>query len=233
MLEVAYQINHTDQMAIAVTRALQTTRGQNYYEISDARMKANVEFYKLTNGLSIQISRFEQHQPLIVKRMGTQDPNLLVLDFHLNGIAKLNVTDQRVDNDRHDGLTHGAYFASSSVQSYATFPSGSNNEQFHIIIDKNWMRRFFSEDIDPVLDKIEIATPFFMFERMNAKLTALLLSVFKSDRKIKFRKSFLHGKTLEILSLFFQKLEQRGENLGFGVSNYKDILRLFDLMTYY
>ena len=47
-----------------------------------------------------------------------------------------------------------------------------------------------------------------------------------------FRKSFLHGKTLELLALFFSKLKNRGQHLELGVSNYNDISRLFELMVY-
>ncbi|WP_340064994.1 AraC family transcriptional regulator [Ascidiimonas aurantiaca] len=231
MLEVAYKIDHTSILAKDIAKAF----GQKYdaprFEIKKDHIEASIEFYKLHEHLSVQISKFQQNEPIKVRRLGTENNDLLILDFHLTGAAKLRFTDNKI-NEVTNCLMHGVYFANGSVESYAIFPPGSYNEQFHIVMDKNWVGSFFSEEIEFIMGKIEKASPFFMHERLNSKITALLISVFKSDFKTHFRKAFLYGKTLELLSLFFGKLLNRGSHLELGVSSYDDVSRLFDLMTY-
>ncbi len=231
MLKIAYKIDHTNVLAKDIANALGQEFSTPRFETSNEFIKASVEFYKLNENLSIQLSQFQQKQPVKVNRLGTDNDNLLILDFHLTGSAKLNVTDDRIDGTIN-GLRHGAYFANASVKSFAVFPRGIFNQQFHIVLDKNWIGGFFSEEITFIIEKIERASPFFMYERLDSKITALLLSVFKSGFEISFRKAFLYGKTLELLSLFFGKLQNRGEHLEMGVANYNDVSRLFDLMNY-
>ncbi|MEL6483445.1 MAG: AraC family transcriptional regulator [Bacteroidota bacterium] len=204
----------------------------NKFNVANEIMEGSLEFYRLDEGLSIQVSKFEPSVAFKVKRLGSNFENLLILDFHLTGVAKLNVTDSRVATENYNGLVHGAYFASAGVESHAIFPPGFYNEEFHIVMDKTWLKDFFQIEIQSVFEKLELAAPFFMYERLKSKLSALLLQIFKSNPNQEFRKSFLHGKTLELLSLFFAQLKNRGENLEFGVSNYNDVSRLFDLMTF-
>ncbi len=231
MIEVSYKINHTDIMATDVANALGLEPTKPKFEAVNEHINASVEFYKLNENLSIQLSKFQQKKPIKIKRLGTDNDNLLILDFHLSGTAKLNVTDDRIDGITN-GLTHGAYFANAGVESYAVFPSGFYNQQFHIVLDKKWMADFFSDEIKYITEMIGKASPFFMYERLNSSITVLLLSLFKSDFENSFRKSFLHGKTLQLLSLFFGKLQNRREHLQLGVSNYDDVSRLFELMIY-
>ncbi|NHF59164.1 helix-turn-helix transcriptional regulator [Flavobacteriaceae bacterium TP-CH-4] len=231
MLEVAYKIDHTDVLAKDIANAIGQEFNAPRFETKNDQIEASVEFYRLHENLSIQLSQFHQNRPVVVRRLGTDNDDLLILDFHLSGTAKLNVTDHRID-DTANGLTHGAYFANASVESYAEFPAGFYNQQFHIVLDKHWMASFFSEEIKSLLEKIEKATPFFMYERLNSSITVILLSIFKSNRQSSFRKSFLHGKTLQILSLFFDKIQNRGKHLQLGVSSYNDVSRLFELMIY-
>jgi len=231
MLEISYKINHTEFIAEAIAKAV----GQVYkipcFEVNNEVFKGSIEFYTLNECLSIQLSKFENLEPLTVKRLGTDNEQFLILDFHVSGIAKLEVTDDRIVNTPN-GLSHGAYFASSIVESYAVFPTGFYNKQLHIVIDKQWLKDFFSDGIDEVLRRIEKASPFFLYERLNSRITTILLSIFQSNPYMDFPKSFLHGKTLEILALFFDKLKNRGQHLELGISNYNDISRLFELMLY-
>ena len=231
MLEIAYKINHTEVMASSVADAVGQRFASPYFEVKNDAFKASIEFYLLNDYLSIQMSKFEQTEPVTVKRLGTENEQLLILDFHVSGVAKLEVTDNRVENTPN-GLSHGAYFASSTVESYAVFPPGFNNQQFHIVMDKRWLKEFFSDEIVTSLQRIEKASPFFIYERLNNSITTLLLAVFRSNHQMPFRKTFLHGKTLELLALFFAKLQDRGTHLELGVSNYNDVFRLFDLMLY-
>jgi|GEM_PF-3983027 len=231
MLEVAYKINHTDEMVIDVAKALGQKLKSPRFETVNGKINSSVEFYRLNESLSIQLSKFHPKESIKVNRLGTDNENLLILDFHLSGIAKLNVTDERID-DTANGLTHGAYFANTSVQSYAVFQPEFYNQQFHVVLDKQWMSSFFSDEVKFIIEKIEKATPFFMYERLNSSITVLLISIFKSNFNSNFRKSFLHGKTLQLLSMFFEKLQKRGEHLKIGVSNYDDVSRLFELMIY-
>ena len=194
-------------------------------------IEGSIEFYQLNKGLSIQISKFKTQAPFKVSRMGTVDDQLLVLDFHITGNASLNITS--VENlSNINGLIHGAYFASSAVESFALFPQGVYNEQFHIILDKKWLQDFFSLEISEVLDKIVTIEPFFMYERLTSEITALLIKLFASKPKTSFRQTYLYGKTLELLALFFTQLKTREENLIYTASNYSDIFNLFELMQY-
>ncbi|MEM6893247.1 MAG: AraC family transcriptional regulator [Bacteroidota bacterium] len=232
MLEISYKIDHMDSIATHIAAFMEIQVKGNRFNIANEVMQGSVEFHRLAQGLSIQISKFEPDKPFQIKRLGSDLEDLFILDFHLTGVAKLNVTDQRIVSNNYNGLVHGAYFASAGVESHAIFPPGFYNEEFHIVMDKSWLKDFFQSEVQNVFEKLELATPFFMFERLRSKLSALLLQIFKSNANQEFRKSFLHGKTLELLSLFFAQLKNRGENLEFGVSNYNDVSRLFDLMTF-
>ncbi|MEO1487028.1 MAG: AraC family transcriptional regulator [Bacteroidota bacterium] len=232
MLEIAYKIDHMTSIAANIAQLMEVPVEGNKFNVANEIMEGSLEFYRLDEGLSIQVSKFEPSVAFKVKRLGSNFENLLILDFHLTGVAKLNVTDSRVATENYNGLVHGAYFASAGVESHAIFPPGFYNEEFHIVMDKTWLKDFFQIEIQSVFEKLELAAPFFMYERLKSKLSALLLQIFKSNPNQEFRKSFLHGKTLELLSLFFAQLKNRGENLEFGVSNYNDVSRLFDLMTF-
>lgn len=231
MLEIAYKINHTDVMAQDVASAIGQGIRSPRFETKNDPLRASVEYYRLHEQLSVQLSQFHQSEPLKVSRLGTENDDLLILDFHLSGAAKLKVTDDRIKGATN-GLTHGAYFAHAGVESYAVFPPGFYNQQFHIVLDKKWMARFFADDIRFIIEKIGKASHFFMFERLNSRITVLLLSLFKSEYTRSFRQSFLHGMTLQLLSLFFEKLQNRGEHLQLGVSGYDNVSRLFELMVY-
>lgn len=232
MLEIAYKIDHMDSIANGIADFMEVPVKGSQFIIENEIMDGSVEFHRLDDGLSMQISRFEPKTPFQVKRLGSDYEDLLILDFHLTGVAKLNVTDHRILSNDYNGLVHGAYFASSEVESHAIFPPGFYNEEFHVVMDKNWLKHFFHDEIQNVFEKLDLAAPFFMFERLKSNLSGLLLQIFKTNPEQEFRKSFLHGKTLELLSLFFAQLKNRGENLEFGVSNYNDVSRLFDLMTF-
>lgn len=232
MTEIAYTIGHTPQIAKEIAQTLSLPITDSGYTIDNDVLKGTVEFYQLDEKLSIQISKFEPFTPIKVCRKGTTDDELLILDFHISGIASLNIINGIDQKNTINGLTHGAYFASSDIESFATFPEGFVNEQFHIVMHKSWLQHFFSSDIHEVLENISISAPFFIYERTNSEITTLLINIFKSDHNASFRKRYLHGKTLELLAVFFKKLKNRQENLKYKVSNYKDIATLFDFMQY-
>ncbi len=231
MKEVAYRIAHTPFIAQAVANTFGISIENSIYDLQH-ELIGSVEFYQLNTGLSIQISKFQPKLPIRVSRTGTVDDRLLVLDFHITGNATLNVANNSDSSQTNNGLIHGAYFASSEVQSFASFSPGFYNEQFHIIIDKEWLEDFFSSDIEEILHKIITAEPFFMYEHLNSELMTLLVTIFNSNRNASFRQSYLHGKTIELLSLFFNQLKNREENLGYTASNYTDISNLFELMQF-
>ncbi|TPN82280.1 helix-turn-helix domain-containing protein [Aquimarina algicola] len=232
MKEVAYRIGHTPFIAQTIANTFGIKIKNSSYDIKNALVDGNVEFYQFNEGLSIQISKFKPEAPIKVTRIGTNNQELIILDFHIVGNASLNITNNNIESENINGLQHGAYFASSEIESFAVFPAGFYNEQLHIVMDKKWLKSFFSSDIEEILHKVIASESFFMYEHLTSKITALLITIFGSDVNADFRQSYLHGKTIELLSLFFNRIKNREENLNYTTSNYTDVSNLFELMQF-
>ena len=231
MKEIGYKVGHTDIMAKDLAAIFEAELGNQGYSLHNTYIELEVEFYRLQKDLSIQLSYFEPMEPLMVKRQGTDHTDMLILDFHMAEPAQLQVLDDELGS-QINGLFHGAYFASAGVESSATFSPSSVNRQFHVVINKSWITDFLSLDFSLFYDTLDESSNFFIYEPNNTEIMALLISIFNSDQNMKYRKSFLHGKTLELVSLFFQNLQDRRTQLESVGSNYDDISRIIELMDF-
>ena len=224
---IKYKINHSTSLVESVDEFLKSSQSENYFKLNKYG-NGSVEAYKFHEGLSIQISKFLFHQPTKVKREGTENSDLIILDFHVKGKGSLDLKDSKPLNY----FNYGAYFSSSNIKSEALFLENIYNEQIHIIIDKNWLLSSFPETIKLIFAEEKLLDSFFIFERLSSELTKVVYEVVKDSNLTDFRQPFLEGKTLEILSLFFRQLKNREHrNYSYGVLQ-NDVEKVFKLEEY-
>lgn len=221
---IKYKIDHTPNLFDSLKNITEPLKGENKFKLVKYG-EGDFEFFKFHKGLSILISKFKFNQPTKVKREGTDNPDLIILDFHVKGRGSLDLKNKKPINY----FNFGAYFASSNIESEAVFIENNYNEQIHIIIDKNWLLDSFPDTIKSIFKDEGLLSSFFMFESLSSDLTKVIYDVVKDSDLTDFRKPFLEGKTLEILSLFFKKLKNREHKFHSEGILQNDIEKVFEL----
>ncbi|MEM6686682.1 MAG: AraC family transcriptional regulator [Bacteroidota bacterium] len=230
---LAYKIAHTPVMTVPVYGLLEVSTESPYVlTIHDRVGEGYVERLELTKGFSIQISKFSSPHIIEVQRQGTTNDALLIIDFHVRGIGKLNIHSKTPNSKHIDTFKYGVYFAHSSIESKGVFPPKGINEQIHLVMDKNWLLEEYSDMVQEVFGKANIEGPFFIFERLNAAMIKVVYEIITSDTKPAFRKTYLKAKSLELITLFLKELGNRRDFVSINDLNSLDVARLFELETH-
>lgn len=228
-MHISYKIDHTDVMAHDIAHFLCEETGTSFSKMNPEVAVGSLEFFRLSEKLSVQISRFSFNKETSVHRLGVASgKDLLILDFHKRGIGLLKVDDNKKAIDNISQLNHGAYFASGAVQSNAIFPPDNAYEEFHIVMDRRWLIDYFG--IDAQL--LGLSGDFFMYERLNRSMVLALECIFTTSLSGTLRKRLLYGKSIELITFILDALSQRESSTQYDVTNYNDVQRIFELITY-
>lgn len=202
---VQYQWAHTPNMVLPMEFSDSLDLLEGTSDCPPDIGSGNFERYQLEEGLSIQLSRFNLNDPLVINRIGTTDSKLWVLDIHIKGSGHLYIDAKTHNLKKQDSYAVGAYFGHSGIRSKSVLHNGIDSEQIHIVMDREWLAHEFSENLMVMLDEMDSADSFFHFQRLRAEPFTVVRDILESDSNSCYRKSFLKGKTLELLTLFFRQ----------------------------
>lgn len=170
--------------------------------------KGTVEAHYLSEGLSVAIGKFGLNQPLELIREGSLNPDMIAIDFHLSENASLYL-DAVAESDKTRILEYGVHFFSTDQASSYTFESGMNFFQFNLLFTKEFFQKYFVTEDEhypsPLRNLMELKS-FYSYYKLTPELSRALQDISALCRNRHFRKTFLFGKTMEALSLFFSNI---------------------------
>lgn len=232
MVEYKYRIAHTTEMTENLNVLFEPSSYDHIFNMGKNVGEGSIERHQLNNGLSIQISRFKFYSKTKIDRQGSTDDNLFILDFIIKGSGELYLKNAISGFKRVNKFNFGAYFGHSKVESYGIFQPGVYNEQIHLVIDKDWVLQEFTNQLKEVFEDSNIKGLFFIFEKITASILKIIRELIESQPDTPFRKSYLKGKALELLTIFFRELKKRSQYNYISPINSAELERLFDLEAY-
>ncbi|MEM8893735.1 MAG: AraC family transcriptional regulator [Bacteroidota bacterium] len=203
MLEASYFIEHTPAMIKKMAEGFNSELITNSYTVIDQHLDARQTAYQVNESVSLVASEFTCLEPLRVRRLGTHDPDLLSLDFHLTEAVELKLE----NSDGPNALMFGSYFATADVASFTDFIAPIQNRQLSFVISRQWLSTLLQNDFPSSRDFLAEHRQFFLYREANFELFREVQSLYEtviSENSV--IPGFILGQSLKVFALFFNQL---------------------------
>jgi AraC-like DNA-binding protein len=185
------------------------------------------QFY-FFEGLTLTYLHFRLNEQLEFIRHSVDEAQLIPIMFYNQD----ELLEQEIDNRKTEIGYHtpqGIFMASPQISSKWLIPTGKLGYQITITIDKQWLLSSVSQE--SYLTRLLLTgRPFYLFESLTTGMMQIiqtLHSLINADNVL--RNLSLHKNTMELLSLFLSRLEQRVTIKEAIRLNAKDIEKIFQV----
>ena len=154
----------------------------------------------LNEHLSIYGVAIEIKEPMDVIRDGSDDDDLLILDFHIDSFAKLFLK-----AEEENKLVTGSYLSSSGYVSSAEYIPDTDARFVSFIVNKGWLQQHIDISEPLLKETFESGEDFFFFREIGYQLADEVHDLFNAIYGSgQINKVYLQGCAYKILSLYFK-----------------------------
>lgn len=177
--------------------------------------------------LTLTYISFVAYEPLTMVRRSVESSKWIPVMFYLNEHRHEQTIGTRtkvVGMDTRDGI----FMPSSNIPTEWSLPAKRHLENITLTFDRDWVEQMEGAAGSYVGRLLGSHKAFYLFET----ITPAMLQVIGDIKAAADRGSFasalrLHGKTVELLTLFFEKLEKRAEVKSLADLNLNDVETVF------
>lgn len=184
------------------------------------------QFY-FFEGLTLTYLHFRLSEPLEFIRCPVKEARLIPIMFY----SQEKNLEQEIDRQKTLIGYHtcnGIFMPSPQIASRWVVPSGIWDYQITITIEKNWFLSSLKED-SYLQQTIGSKNPFYLFETLTPEMMHIIADLHQildsTDNKL--QKFNLHQKTMHLLTLFLDKIEQRDKVKDYARLNASDVEVIF------
>lgn len=177
--------------------------------------------------LTLTYINFVAYEPMTMVRRSVERSKWIPVMFYINEHKYeqiIGTSTKMVGMDTLDGI----FMPSSNIPTEWTFDSRRRNENITLTFNKDWIEQMDTAHETYIGRLLQSDKAFYLFETITPAMQQVLdgiKSIAESDTP--FSSLHLHGKTIELLTMFLEKLEKRSEVKSVANLNFNDVEAVF------
>ena len=198
-LQITYAIAHASEILTQIGQQVPHEREGSFLKLNGNTVRGTLFEKLLSPYLSVYGVSIDIKDRMTVKRDGSSQQDLVIVDFHIDSYAKLFA-----DTNQQSQLITGSYLSSSGYVSSAEYIPGTESKFVSFIVDKRWLLgniHVTEKQLEAVFDDDK---DFFFFREIGYQLAREVHDLFAAiygDPPINH--AYLTGCAYKILSLYF------------------------------
>lgn len=195
--------------------------------------KGYIKQINFSKGLALSYYELVLHNSLTIFRKKSENDKILPIIFWTSnsGISQeINLEKKLVGLDS----PYGIFAPSNNIETTFTFPAHVLIKNITITINKDWLSNNLSSEDDYINKYILQKKSYYIFEEITSQMLETITSmenVFNNQFHKSISKIYLNGKTLELLTHFFEKLLERPLNTQTININPVDVENIFKVKS--
>lgn len=177
--------------------------------------------------LTLTYISFVAYEPITMIRRSVENSKWIPVMFYINEHKHeqiIGTSTKTVGVDTLDGI----FMPSSSIPTEWSFPPKKRYENITLTFNKDWIEKIDAAHETYIGRLLQSDKAFYLFETITPAMQQVLDNI-KSTTEIDnpFSTLHLHGKTMELLTMFLEKLEKRSEVKSLANLNLNDVESVF------
>ena len=177
--------------------------------------------------LTLTYISFVAYEPMTMIRRSVENSKWIPVMFYINEHKHeqiIGTSTKTVGIDTLDGI----FMPSSSIPTEWSFPPKRRYENITLTFNKDWLRKMDMAHESYIGRLLHSDKAFYLFETITPAMQQILdgiKSIAEGDAL--FSALHLHGKAIELLTMFLEKLEKRSEVKSLSNLNLNDVEAVF------
>lgn len=227
---IEFQINDFDSYLIDIAKQFNTNIENNTVILPENLGNGFITYINFNNQFVLSFFEFTLKKPIKIIRKKSNNCNLLPLLFWLSNSEIIHEPDTDKSYIGKDEL-HGIFFLSNNIETSYIFPANTPIKNVSLILDKAWLKEnvyknnnFLSKNV------LQDKSSFMLFETIKTEMLVVseqIEHVFKHFNESSISKLKLNFLSLDLLTMFFNKLLNRDLEKHYGISNQTEIAKIF------
>ncbi|MDO5977323.1 helix-turn-helix domain-containing protein [Flavivirga spongiicola] len=228
-LELFFSSNHPSEWLKNISKQFGQDIVDNSIEFPRPLGIGSIVQYEIEEGLAVTIIQGKLSKPVIAVRTAVNDSEYYPIIFYASESEVFQTVDAQALNTNLES-PYGIFFASPQIGSRIHFPKTQSLTLLTITVSKKWLNKIFIGFRSlTISQQINQQIPFYFFESFDYTLKSILTNLLEHSFKSPTHINYLKAKTLEALTLFFDRLENRKlGNERFDL-NILDVEHLFEV----
>jgi AraC-like DNA-binding protein len=200
----------------------------NAFDIPPSLGEGSFKHVYFFEGLTLSYLHFKLFEPLEFIRYSVPDARLIPIMFYSQDIPFEQYIDEQKKLVGYH-TSNGIFMPSPQTESRWMVPAGIEGYQVTVTIEKNWFLQTLDYSETLYLNHLLLSgNPFYLFESLTPYMRQLIGTIhdlINSEDKLQNLK--LHQRSMELLNLFLEQLEQRTVVHDFSGINQLDVQKVF------
>ena len=177
--------------------------------------------------LTLTYISFVSYEPMTMVRCSVENSKWIPVMFYINEHKHdqiIGTSTKTVGIDTLDGI----FMPSSSIPTEWTFAPKQRYENITLTFNKDWIEQMDAAHETYIGRLLQSDKAFYLFETITPAMQLVLDSIKSiAEGDGPFSSLHLHGKAIELLTMFLERLEKRSEVKSLSNLNLKDIEAVF------
>lgn len=225
---IEFQIDNFDTYLIDIAKQFNTSIENNTIILPEDIGNGIITYLNFNDQFILSFFEFSLKQSAKIIRKKSDNYDMLPLLFWLSNSEIIHEPDKSyIGRDE----PHGIFFLSNNIETSYSFPANRMIKNVSIILNKKWLKgnvrknnNYLNSNV--LLDK----SSFIIFESIHADMLAVseqIEHVFKHINEYGIPKLKLNYLSLELLTMFFDKLLNRNLETYDAISSQSEIVKMF------
>ncbi len=177
--------------------------------------------------LTLTYISFVSYEPMTMVRRSVESSKWIPVMFYINEHKHEQIIGTKTKTVGIDTLD-GIFMPSSSIPTEWSFPPKRRYENITLTFNKDWVEKMDTTHESYIGRLLQSDKTFYLFETITPAMQQTLdgiKAIAESDAL--FSELHLHGKAIELLTMFLEKLEKRSEIKSLSNLNLNDVEAVF------
>ncbi len=177
--------------------------------------------------LTLTYISFVSYEPMTMVRRSVESSKWIPVMFYINEHKHEQIIGTKTKTVGIDTLD-GIFMPSSSIPTEWSFPPKRRYENITLTFNKDWVEKMDTTHESYIGRLLQSDKAFYLFETITPAMQQTLdgiKAIAESDAL--FSELHLHGKAIELLTMFLEKLEKRSEIKSLSNLNLNDVEAVF------
>ena len=177
--------------------------------------------------LTLTYISFVAYEPMMMVRRSVENSKWIPVMFYINEHKHeqiIGTSTKTVGVDTLDGI----FMPSSNIPTEWSLPPNQRYENITLTFNKDWIEQMDTPYESYIFRLLQSDKAFYLFETITPAMQQVLDGIkMIAESGMLFSPLHLHGKAIELLTIFFEKLEKRSEVKSLSNLNLNDVEAVF------
>ncbi len=179
--------------------------------------------------LTLTCVNFVAYEPITMVRRSVENSKWVPVMFYINEQKYEQIIGAKTKTIGIDTLD-GIFMPSSSIPTEWSLPAKQRYENITLTFNKDWIEQMDTSQESYISRLLQSDKAFYLFETITPAMQQLLDDIKTiAENNVLFSELRLHGKAVELLTMFFEKLEKRSAVKSLSNLNLNDVELVFHI----